>query len=205
MKKIIMAVAIMLSPFFGVCQENSLWTEADRNYLLENLIRSRDELVKETAALSEKQWKFKESSDRWSINEVVEHIGIWEMLLMYDVTRGLRAGVVPELPMAAQADSIPLGFIMEEAKHHSPDYTKPFTYTVPMGLNILSNNVALFLKLRNESINYIKTAKDDLRRYSRPHNKSSSLHQAYITVFGHTDRHLRQIRSIKKHPNFPKS
>lgn len=205
MKGMLMIAAIMLSPFLSFCQENNLWTEADRIYLVENLIRSREELVKETAGLTEQQWKFKESPDRWSINEVVEHIGIWEMLLMYDITRGLRAGIVPELAMAAQADSIPLSFIMEQTVHHSADYTKPFTYTVPMGLNELRSNVALFLKLRNESIKYLETAKEDLRRYSRPHDKSSSLHHAYIIVFGHTDRHLRQIRNIKKHPNFPKA
>lgn len=200
-----MAAAIILLPFVAASQENKIWTEEDRNYLIENLVRTREELIKETEGLSEQQWKFKEAPDRWSINEVVEHIHLWEMLLMYDVTRSLSAGIQPSLLMTAKHDDVILEFITEETPHHSLEYTKPFTYTIPMGINDLKNNIALFLKLRDQSIQYIKTSKEDLRLYGRTHDKSTSIHQLYIVVFGHTDRHLRQIRKIKKQINYPHS
>ena len=205
MKRVIMVTAIILLPFVAASQENKIWTEEDRNYLAENLVRTREELMKETEGLSDQQWKFKEAPDRWSINEVVEHIHIWEMLLMYDVTRSLSAGIQPTLLTTAKHDDVILGFITEETPHHSLEYTKPFNYTIPMGINDLKNNVALFLKLRDQSIQYIKTSKEDLRLYARTHDKSTSIHQLYIVVFGHTDRHLRQIRKIKKHINYPHS
>lgn len=185
-----------------LAQQNGRWTEADRKYLLDNLIRSRDELVKETQGLTKEQWNFKESPDRWSINEVIEHIAIWEMLLEHEVSRSLTDGLKPDLYKSSRPDSVFTGFILEEKKHISTDYTKPYTYAVPMGLNEGKNNIAWLLKMRNESISYITNTKDDLRSYNlRPGHPC--VHQRYITLYGHSDRHLRQIRTIKQHPNYP--
>lgn len=187
----------------GWAQETNLWTEADRKYLLDNLMRSRDELIRETEGLSQNQWNFKESTDRWSINEIVEHIAIWELLLDHEISRGLSAGPQPELIKMAKSDSEYLGFIMEEKPHVSIEYTKPFTYTLPMGLNTGKNNLAWFLKMRNESVDYVTRATEDLRIYFLKPGRGCT-HQVYITLFGHTDRHLRQIKKVKQHPNYPK-
>lgn len=202
-KKIPLSILVALCSITLFAQENSYWTEADRKYLIDNLTRSRDELLAETKGLSKEQWSFKESPDRWSINEVVEHIAIWELLLTHRISGQLANGPQPELVSEGIADSVKYNFIMEDKPHHSLEYTKPFTYTIPMGLNDLKNNVAWLLKMRNESIGFVSTTKDDLRVYFAKGNKSST-HQTYITVFGHTDRHLRQIRKIKQHPKYPK-
>ena len=180
-----------------------LWTENDRKYLLDSLINTRDLVIKETANLSPAQWNFKESPDRWSIKEVVEHITIWELLLSHEVSKALSAGLQPDLNKTAKPDSIYYGFIMEEKPHISVEYTKPFTYTLPMGLNDGKNNVAWFLKMRNESIEWIKTAKDDLRgHYLKPGRPN--VHQVYITIYGHSQRHVKQIKKIKAHVSYPK-
>lgn len=204
MKKIIIALLIVSSiSFTSYAQDIKHWTEDDRQFLVENLIRSREELIKETQNLSKEQWAFKESPDRWSINQVVEHIATWEMLLNHEVSRALRDGLKPDLYKTAKPDSIFINFIMEEKPHISTESTKPFTYTVPMGLNEGKNNVAWFLKLRNESIEYLETTKEDLRSFNLKPG-SPTIHQRYITIFGHCDRHLRQIRKIKQHPDYPK-
>ena len=53
-----------------------LWTEADRKFLLDNLTRSKQEIIDETKNLTQAQWNFKESPDRWNINQIVEHIAL---------------------------------------------------------------------------------------------------------------------------------
>jgi DinB superfamily len=188
----------------ATAQETKLWTESDRNYLVDNLVRTRELIIKETADLTKQQWDYKESPDKWSISEVIEHIAIWELLLDHEVSKALSAGLQVGLNINAKPDSIYVGFILEEKPHISIEYTKPFTYTLPMGLNDGKNNVAWFLKMRNESIDYLKTAKEDLRSYylkaSRP-----NIHQLYITIFGHSERHLRQIMKIKSNAGYPKS
>jgi hypothetical protein len=183
-------------------QATQSWTEIDRQYLLNELIASRDSLARETTNLSPKQWQFEESPDRWSINEVVEHIAIWELLLAREINMSLSAGPRPDLKSSAKPDSVVLGFIMETKPHVSTDYTKPFTFTMPMGLNPLTSNVAWLIKMRNESILFLQVTKEDLRSYYlRPGR--SNVHQTYITLAGHTWRHLRQIRRIKQHPEYP--
>lgn len=180
------------------------WTETDRKYIVENLVRTRDALIRETENLTDEQWNFKEAPDRWSIKQVVEHINIWELLLMHEVSKALSAGTQPELAKAAKPDSIYLGFIMEEKQHVSTDYTKPFTYTLPTGITDGKTNVATFQKLRNESISFLSTATEDLRMYYLKPGRPN-IHQLYITIFGHSERHLRQILKIKANSNYPKS
>jgi hypothetical protein len=204
MKKTVTLILFLISlGFTGHGQETKLWTEADRKYLLDNLTRSRDELIRETKDLTKEQWSFKESPDRWSINQVVEHIATWELLMTHDVSRMLANGPQLEMAAKANADSTYFAFIMEEKQHITTEYTKPFTYTVPMGLNDLKNNMAWLLKMRDESIRYVTSATEDLRVYFM-RGGGSNIHQRYVTIFGHMDRHLRQIKKVKQHPNYPK-
>lgn len=184
-------------------QQNKLWSEADRKYLLDHLTRSRDELLKETRGLSEAQWNFWESPERWSIKEVVEHIALWELLLQREASMAYMAGPQPELLKAARQDSTVLQFIQEEKPHVSVEYTKPFTFSLPMGLNSGENNLAWYTKMRNESVNFLTSTPDDLRLYFLKAGRGN-IHQIYISTFGHTDRHLRQIRKIKQHPAYPR-
>jgi DinB superfamily len=185
-------------------QQTRLWTEADRSYLVDNLTQTRDALIKETQNLTDAQWNFKESKDRWSIKEVVEHIAIWELLLTHEVSRALGAGVQADLARNPEPDTMFLRFIMEETPHISVEYTKPFTYTLPMGLNDGKNNLAWFVKMRNESIGYLKIATEDLRYYYLKKGRPN-VHQVYIYIFGHGERHLRQIRKVKANVNYPNS
>ena len=94
-------------------------------------------------------------------------------------------------------------FLMEEKVHIATEYTKPFTFTVPMGLNQGKNNLEWFLKMRDEGIGFVDSTRSNLRVYFlRPGR--GNIHQVFTTIFAHTDRHLRQIRRVKAHTNFPK-
>lgn len=201
-KHALLFLLVTLIPFCVRAQDMKLWTETDRKYLVDNLTRSRDELIKETQGLTKAQWEFKESPDRWSINQIVEHIAIWELLLSHDISRAYNAGAKPDRIKTAGPDSTFVNFIYETTPHYSLEYTKPFSYTIPMGINPLANNLAWFLKMRNESIDFVGKTPDDLRVYFR--STTGSIHQAYIYVFGHTDRHLRQIRKVKQHAKYPR-
>jgi hypothetical protein len=187
-----------------IAQQSDRWTEKDRQYLLENLKATKDELIKETSGLSKKQWDFKESPDRWSIRQIAEHIALWEFILQREISVGIALGPDPVKAKKTPPDSNIANFILEEKKHLSNDYTYPFTYSQPMGTNSGSNNVLWFLKMRNESIEYITKAKENLREYFTP-GKSTDIHQRFITTFGHCARHVRQIKNVKLHPDYPKS
>jgi hypothetical protein len=203
MKKAIFILNVIVCVLMSLNARSQLWTEADRKYLILNLVRTRDSIIKETQNLTEQQWNFKESADRWSINQVVEHLAIWELLLDREVSQALVSGPKPELIKDAKPDSSILIFLMEDKPHIATEYTKPFTFTVPMGLNNGKSNLEWFLKMRNESLQYLDSTTQDLRYYFlRPGR--GNVHQVYITIFAHTDRHLKQIRRVKANVNYPR-
>ena len=183
--------------------QSKTWSDADRKYLIENLSKTRDSIIKETKNLSKAQWNFKESESRWSISQVVEHLAFWELLLQREISQALVAGARPELNDGGRTDSAVLAFLGEENPHIATEYTKPFTFTVPMGLNDGENNLKWLLKMRNEGIGFVDSTTTNLRAYFlRPGR--GNVHQVLMTIFAHTDRHLRQIRRVKSDPKYPK-
>lgn len=179
-----------------------VWTEADRKYLLDNLIRSKQELIDETKNLTKEQWNFKESPDRWSINQNVEHIGIWELIQMNEIATALQMGPFPDfthyLPDSLFIDTDPNGL----NKTITTDFTKPFTYSVPLGNNEGKNNMIWLTTMRNESIEYLKNETRNIRVHYICFGPN--IHQRYMMIFQHSYKHLRQIRKVKAHPNYPK-
>ncbi|MEQ9425432.1 MAG: DinB family protein [Cyclobacteriaceae bacterium] len=178
------------------------WTEEDRNYLLENLIRSKEELIEETQNLTTQQWNFKGSPDRWSINQIVEHIALYELIFMNAISVALQKGPVPNFPHYAPdslfVDQDPYGL----KQNKTTDFTKPFSITVPLGNNEGQDNLTWLLKMRDESIEFIQIDKRNLREYYI--NFGPNVHQKCMMIFVHTDRHIRQIKKVKAHEKYPK-
>lgn len=180
--------------------QEKLWTEADRQYTLDNLKRTRDDLVKETDNLTLEQWKFKESPERWSIAEIVEHLGNWELLWSREIGVSSRNPARPDLIATSKPDSYYHDFIMEEKVHESPDVSRPFGFIEG------KNNIIRFVKLRNDNITFTEKTTADMRaifEFTATQNPRN-MHQVYIYQWGHVDRHLRQIRKVKAHENYPK-
>ena len=176
-----------------------LWTEADRKYTVDNLKRTRDELTRETESLTDSQWHFHESPDRWSIAEVVEHLALWEIIWGREVSMGARNKPQPELNQTSKPDSYYAEWIMEPAPHKSPDFSRP------TGFITGKNNLVFFTRLRNQTIDFVEKTEVDMRAHFELTATDSprNMHQVYIYQWGHVDRHLRQIRKIKQHPNYP--
>lgn len=179
-----------------------LWTEADQKYTVENLKRTRDDLTREVENLTDTQWHFRESPDRWSIADVVEHLGTWEIAFAREIGEGIRNAPRPELTPTSKTpdpDKYYRDFIMEDKPHTAPDFARP------TGLIKGKNNLTFFQLKRDLAIGFADTTKTDMRAYyERTGSKfPRNMHQVYIYQWGHVDRHLRQIRNVKKHPNYP--
>jgi len=210
MKKVMLVLSLVLGLFnFTKGQTETdqsskvpVWTEADRKYLLDNLIRSKEELIAETKNLTKAQWNFKESPDRWSINQIVEHICLWELIQMNEISTSLRIGPIPQFT-DYRPDSVFINKDTERLdKMVTTDFTKPFTYGVPLGNNEGKNNMIWYTTMRNESIDFLQKTDVNLRVHYIYF--VSNIHQKYMSFFQHTFRHLGQIREIKKHPKYPK-
>ena len=210
MKKSILALTLVIGLFNlsngqTKTDESSkvpIWTEDDRKYLLDNLIRSKAELIAETKNLTKAQWNFKESPDRWSINQIVEHICLWEVITMNQISTSLQIGPIPGFT-DYRPDSV---FIEKDTerlnKTETTDYSKPFTYGVPLGNNEGKNNMIWYTTMTNESIDFLQKTDVNLRVHYIYF--VFNIHQRYMGFFQHTFRHLSQIREVKKHPKYPK-
>jgi hypothetical protein len=210
MKSLFVALVFVLWCFIpGKGQTNAgqsstvpVWTEADRKYLLDNLVRSKQELIDETKNLTRAQWNFKESPDRWSINQIIEHICLWELISMNEISGAMRMGPLPDfthyLPDSIFIDQDPKRL----KKNSTTEYTKPFMHGVPLGNNEGKNNIIWYTTMTDESIDYLKKTNDNIRVHYICFG--SNIHQRYIMFFRHVFRHLGQIREVKAHPNYPK-
>jgi hypothetical protein len=179
-----------------------VWTEADRKYLLDNLIRSKEELIAETKNLTKEQWNFKESPDRWSINQIVEHICLWEVVQQDQISKSIQIGPIPSFT-SYHPDSVFIEKDIERLeKTVTTDYSKPFTYGVPLGNNEGKNTMIWYTTMTNESIDFLQNTDANLRVHYIYF--VSNIHQRYMAFFQHTFRHLGQIREVKKHPKYPK-
>lgn len=181
-------------------QQIKSWTEADRKVLLDNFARTKAEINKETVALTSVQWNFREAPGKWTIAEVLEHLYNWSLITQQNVRYSFFLGENIDLAKRSLSDSAVTTFIYEQRPHVSPEHT------IPTGLITDGNNLKIFNVKYDEIINAIKTSNKNFRLYFRPFdsNYQEDVVQQYIIHYGHVDRHLRQIRRIKSHPDFPK-
>lgn len=203
MKKLLITLWSVLAILSLEAQETApqkSWSETDRRALADHYKRTKAEINKETAALSSAQWNFKEGPDKWTIGQVLEHLNMWSLLTQFDARAAGYFGERPDLAAVCKSDSDNTSFIYETNPHTSPDFT------IPTGLIKDENNLKIFNGKYDEIIGAIEQSKLNYRMIVREGKDGNhrDLAQIYIIHYGHVDRHLRQIRRIKAHPNFPK-
>lgn len=175
-------------------QTAQLWTQENRLYLIENLERTKLEIVKATKALSPRQWAFKEDSTKWSISQVVEHLGLYERIFAQEADIMLSTPANPLLDSLSKPDSVYLSWMSDPSPH------KAEWNAEPLGLMKGSDNLIFFLYGRDHIIDFIRSTTYDLKSHFTfrwGEEKRRSIHSLMVVHFAHTDRHLKQIARIK--------
>jgi len=197
---------LLISSFLWIsitseAQTTKLWTEADRKFLLENLERTKNEIIRETKNLSPAQWAYKETPEKWSIGQVLEHLGLYERIFEQEAGIMLSSDPEPELYKTAYSDSTYLSWMGDPNPHVAE------RNATPLGLMKGKDNLTFFLYGRESIILFVKNTTSDLKMYYTFRDgdeKRRSIHGLMVVHFGHTDRHLKQIARIKKSPGYPK-
>ncbi|WP_353719167.1 DinB family protein [Dyadobacter sp. 676] len=180
--------------------QEKLWTAADKQSTIGQLIRTRDAVVRETENLTPEQWSFREAPDRWSIAEIVEHLALWEIVWSRELSIGARNKPQPELLKTTRPDSYYQEFIMEPNPHKAAEIA------APTGFIKGKDNLTFFLRGREQNLTFVRNSDADMRAIfeltgtPEPRN----MHQVLIYHWGHTDRHLRQILKVKSRPSYPR-
>jgi DinB superfamily len=207
MKQLLISFFILTLPLWGLTQEKQqLWTVSDRQNLIIGLKTSQVAILKEVEQLSDQQINFKPDSSKWSIAEVIEHVGIYEELLYWDL---LNNQYTPERPDLV--DSVKGIDAAMTAYATDPNKGQASFAVQPMGrfqkkIDLLN----YFNRYRIEVIKLVQETNTDFRLHFifRPADWGiwhiRDLHQYTLLWVAHTERHLNQIKSVKAHVNFPK-
>jgi len=182
-------------------QKNQLWSVSDRKFLVENLERTRLAIVTETRSLTLAQWSFKEDSTKWTIGQVLEHLGLYERIFAQEADIMLSSKPEPHLDSLSLPDTSYINWMNDPSPH------KAEWNAEPLGFMNGADNLTFFLFGRNHIIEFIKNTTYDLKAhftYRWGKEQRRSIHALMVVHFGHTDRHLKQIYRIKHAAGFPK-
>ena len=197
---------VFILPNLGLAQgKKHIWTTTDRQILLSGLKETESDFLKEVQGLTQKQIHFKPDSSQWSVAEVMEHIGVYEELLYWDLVNNQYTDERPDLVDSVKGiDSIMMAYSTDPNKGQAPFVAQP--------IGRFKEKEALihfFTRYRKEVIALVQDTKVDFRLHFifRPADWGvwhiRDLHQYTLLWIAHTERHLNQIRRIKSNPNFP--
>jgi len=179
-------------------------TAGEPDFAAKHLEESRDALVAATKGLSEAQWNFRESPERWSAAEIAEHLAASEDFLFQLVTdKVMKTEKMAEpLPNAEETDKQLLAFLADRSqKFQAPEPLRPTNrFETPQ------KAMEHFLASRARTLEFLKTT-PDLRLYAMegPGGQKRDAYQWLLFISGHTVRHTKQLQQVKDDPNFPKN
>jgi hypothetical protein len=196
MRTALLALAMAAAPVWG----GSL-TTADRDTLLSNFERSTAAFTASLNGLSDAQWNYKATPDRWSIAECAEHIAESESFIRGFIEKAVFAGGTKATPEAKKDDAIMKFIVNREQKFQAPEPLKPVNkYKTP------AEALAAFNQSRAKNIALIKSH-DDLRDVAGMHPafKEVDGYGWFLFLSGHTLRHTAQIEEVKASAGYPKN
>lgn len=190
-----------------------IWTEDDRRFLLSELDRTTNEILKEVEHLGKDQYYFQEDRFRWSIGAIMEHLIEQNELHYRELT------VLSHAPEMLEFLSVTEGQDAYLQKHGNAEEKRQAKwYLQPIGrFSFQRQSVDAFLRARDGIRDWVEATDVDLRKHFTFRNHAGEkdidelkigdvmdLHQLVLMGIAHTDRHLRQIKKVKKHKNYPK-
>jgi hypothetical protein len=198
----------------------------DRDFGVQYLRETRQQLLDSVSGLSEAQMKFKAAPDKWSVAEIVEHLVNAENAV-FSVTQQ-----IVKTPLHAELQTLVKERVMKSPVPPIPDAgpgtnglfikdqtviltvtnraTRRFQAPEPVAprgkLTAKADLLAAFDKARTRTINYLETTNEDLRGHMAEHWVLGVLdaYQWLLFVTAHSERHLAQLNEVKAHPNFPR-
>lgn len=174
----------------------------ERQLVLDQLKSSETRLLEIVKGLSPAQWSFRETPERWSIAENLEHIVALENFVTQKIGDVIQEAALPDKRALSPAkDSLVLGLADSRAtKLTAREAARPSgRWPDPADL------VAEFRKVRARTIAFAAETQADLRGHFFPHIAFGDLdcYQWLVVLGQHAYRHVSQIEDIKAHPAYP--
>jgi hypothetical protein len=199
------AAAIALPPTMSAQTAPGI-SDKERAALVEYLTTTRDQVLAESAKLTEAQWNFKAAPERWSVGEVVQHLALAEPFI-FDLQQKMLSGspaTAEQLGATKGKDDVIRKVIPDRTKKaQAPEPLQPAKAANMGGQAAI---VSAFRDRRSKTIEYASKTKDDLRgRVADSPLGPLDGYQWLLFMAAHSERHLAQLREVKADPKFPKA
>jgi uncharacterized damage-inducible protein DinB len=173
----------------------------ERRLVLEQLASSEARLLELVRGLTEEQWSFRETPERWSIAENIEHLIVFEGFIRGAIAKTLEGLAEPE-KMAEVSAKEPLVLGVADGRSNKLIAREVVR---PTGRWLRSELVPELQKTRAVTVAFAAETKADLRRHFFPHIAFGDLDcYQWLEVLGqHAMRHALQIEEIKANARFP--
>ena len=178
-----------------------VFNEKDREFAIKYMNETKDDFVKQLTGLSDAQLNFRAAEGRWTIAEIAEHIVVVENALfgMFNAPGAKSTITCEDVPRIGDTTLI-LAITNRSQKFTAPEPVRP-NGRWKTREDLLAN----FEKTRNQTIDFIKANKADLRGtfVKSPMGTIDSL-QGLLFITGHSERHLLQLKEVKADPAYPR-
>jgi len=171
-------------------------TELERQRLVAHMEMTASWLEDEVKGLSPAQAAFRPARNSWTILEVLDHLVVvgpiyWKDLQSAKEVSTERAGMMNDVDV--------LWYGIDRTNRETALATEEPSRKLQDVLNGLNSYRTQHARL----LQYIRTTKDDLRRRIVERQNSDAYQWALLTST-HEQRHILQIREIKRDAKFPK-
>jgi hypothetical protein len=161
-----------------------------------------------TRGLSEEQWSFKPSPERWSIAEIVEHMVLVQELVLGPIRAGLAAApAVGNRDYQLVDDFVGSRFPDRSMKLQVPEPARPSGRWVPAeALEKLAANCGRLTEYVESTPDIRGRAIEAAPLVAISHGELREMdgYQWVLAVAAHTERHTHQIREVQGDSGYPR-
>ncbi len=183
------------------CATQATMTDAERSKALKLMTDSQTEFLDSVRGLSEAQWSFKASPEKWSIAETAEHIMLSESLIFSAVMGTMKAPVDSEweAKTAAKVALIEGALPDRSTKVKAPEMLQPKSKFTRDQI------ITRYQAARQKTIDFTKTTDFPLKEHLSPHPLFGPLngYEWLLSVALHNHRHNLQIAEVKAAAGYP--
>ena len=174
----------------------------ERQLVPDQLASSEARLLELVNGLTPQQWNFRETPDRWSIAEIVEHLILFENFILQTIAKVLKAPPEPgKKALAAGREPLVLGLAnTRRTRIQAREALRPAGNWPDA-----DERIAELRKTRARTMTFAAETEADLRDHFFPHLAFGDLdcYQWLVVLAQHSVRHAAQIEEIKADAAYP--
>jgi hypothetical protein len=171
-------------------------SDLDRQRLVAHLEMTASWFFDEVSELSPAQLAFRPRPDTWSIMEVIDHLVVVGPIYWDDLQRAVKAPP-PDRPLTSRDEDI-LWYGIDRTNREAA-----IAPELPKGrLRDLQAALDAYRSAHSRLLQYARSTSDDLRRRVVD-RQGCDAYQWALLISTHEQRHILQIREIKRDPQFP--